>query len=302
MNFNGIKRGEVAFVDLDPDDPSRTLAIISIDKEVKLRRNMDIAVETQPLTGLAAVAIRGRPLQSERDLARMSPERAVRERDEQSEIPPLAVNGSPREVLRNNPPQMVSDMTQSQDLLNSARNILGRVEASLDKFNSLMAAGEGPLIATLNNIEKATGAIDPNQITRTMNNIDRVADALGRNSGEIDAIVKDAAAVSKRLNILAEKIEKAVDGFNGDGGSGMFADINAAAKSIRKLADNIDSKTGELTGAVTGFASSTKRDLEALAADGRRTLGEIDRTLRSLERNPQRLIFGGPGVPEYKGR
>ena len=302
VNFNGIKRGEVAFVDLDPDDPSRTLAIISIDREVKLRRNMEIAVETQALTGLAAVAIRGRPLLSEQDLARMSPDRAVRERDGQAEILPIVTKDSPRDYLRNNPPQMISDMTQSQDLLNSARNILGRVESSLDKFNSLLAAGEGPLIASLNNIERVTGAIDPNQITRTLNNIDRISDALGRNTGEIDIIVKDTAALAKRLNTLAEKIEKAVDGFNGDGGTGMMADINGAAKSIRKLAETLDGKAGELTGAVTGLASTTKRDLEALAADGRRTLGEIDRTLRALERNPQRLLFGGSGVPEYKGR
>jgi type II secretory pathway component PulK len=40
-----------------------------------------------------------------------------------------------------------------------------------------------------------------------------------------------------------------------------------------------------------------------LAEDGRKTLNDIGRTLRSLEKNPQQLLFGSkPTIPEYSGR
>jgi len=37
--------------------------------------------------------------------------------------------------------------------------------------------------------------------------------------------------------------------------------------------------------------------------EGRRTLGDISRAVRALERNPQQILFGGrPNIPEYNGR
>jgi phospholipid/cholesterol/gamma-HCH transport system substrate-binding protein len=54
---------------------------------------------------------------------------------------------------------------------------------------------------------------------------------------------------------------------------------------------------------VTKFTGSGLRQYEALASDARRTLDDMNRTLRSLEKNPQQLIFGKkPALPEYGGR
>ncbi|WP_204281491.1 hypothetical protein, partial [Proteus mirabilis] len=74
------------------------------------------------------------------------------------------------------------------------------------------------------------------------------------------------------------------------------------AKAVRTLAERLDSRTAQLTTSISGFTDRTIRDVQALSADGRRTLSELERTLRSLERNPQRFIFGGSGVPEYNRR
>ena len=51
------------------------------------------------------------------------------------------------------------------------------------------------------------------------------------------------------------------------------------------------------------FTGPGLRQYEALANDGRRTLEQINRTVRSIERNPQQFIFGSkPAIPEYSGR
>ena len=71
---------------------------------------------------------------------------------------------------------------------------------------------------------------------------------------------------------------------------------------IRKLADNLDGRTKEITSGINRFTGPGFREYEALAADGRRTLNDLNRAVRSLERNPSQLIFGGkPTIPEYKG-
>ena len=68
------------------------------------------------------------------------------------------------------------------------------------------------------------------------------------------------------------------------------------------LADNLDKRTAQITTGITGFTGPGLRQIEALTNDGRRTLTDLNRTLRSLERNPQQFIFGGkPPLPQYNG-
>ncbi len=73
-----------------------------------------------------------------------------------------------------------------------------------------------------------------------------------------------------------------------------------AAASVRKLADNLDARTAELANQLKQFTGPGLRQFEALAVDGRRTLSDLDRTLRNFERNPRQFIFGGSSVPEYR--
>ena len=75
------------------------------------------------------------------------------------------------------------------------------------------------------------------------------------------------------------------------GSKDMFNDVASAARSIRKLADNLDRFTG------TGL-----QKYETLATNGQKTLNEINNAVRSLEKNPQQVIFGAkPRLPEYSG-
>ena len=51
---------------------------------------------------------------------------------------------------------------------------------------------------------------------------------------------------------------------------------------------------------VKNFTGPGLKQYEALALDARKTLDEINRTVRSLGKNPEQVIFGAkPAVPEY---
>jgi phospholipid/cholesterol/gamma-HCH transport system substrate-binding protein len=207
-------------------------------------------------------------------------------------------------------------------LNNTVRNVekfseaLGKNSDGLDKLMagfSNIAETIQPLSQRLQTLsEELTGvvrSVDRQKVAAIIENIDKFTGALGGSSADVAKVVKDAASISAKLDKAADQIEgvlKAAQGFlnAGSGGEGRsaFQEVADAAKSMRVLADNLDKRTAEITAGITRFTGPGLRDVESLAADGKKTLTEINRTLRNFERNPQQLIFGGkPPLPQYNG-
>jgi phospholipid/cholesterol/gamma-HCH transport system substrate-binding protein len=138
-------------------------------------------------------------------------------------------------------------------------------------------------------VKRIDGFLAENQesVHKSIVNIETITTTLARNSDRFD-------------NVMAG-LEK----LTGDKGEIQVAavEFQQAAKSFRQLSDNLDRRTAAITAELTRFTGSGLREFQALSADGRRTLGEIERTVKNFDRNPQRLIFGGgKTVPEYRGR
>ncbi|WP_168201779.1 MlaD family protein [Phreatobacter aquaticus] len=173
-----------------------------------------------------------------------------------------------------------------------------------DSFAELIRDARGAtqsITRTLGGADRVMAALDTDRIQRAMSNIDRFAQALGDNSGSVDQIARNASELVAKLNGMADRLDQTLKSFQGDGGAGgMMAEFTATAKAVRTLAERLDTRTSQLTTSISGFTDRTIRDIQALSTDGRRTLTELERTLRSLERNPQRFIFGGSGVPEFR--
>ena len=108
-------------------------------------------------------------------------------------------------------------------------------------------------------------------------------------------------------NIPHHKLDKvlaSVDKLLGSGDSkGALAEVTAAAKAIRILAKNLDARTRIMARGINRFTGAGLRQYEALAIDGRRTLRQLNQTIKSFKKNPQQVIFGPrSSVPEYSGR
>src|ERR1700686_3061903 len=69
--------------------------------------------------------------------------------------------------------------------------------------------------------------------------------------------------------------------------------IAPAAPALRTAAENLDTRTADIATGLARFSNSGLREWEKLAIDGRRTLAEVERTVRNIDRNPSRLLFGG---------
>src|ERR1700704_4647811 len=57
--FNGIKVGEVTDLALNPEQPQQVIATVAVDRGMPIRTDTQVSIETQGLTGGAAVAMTG---------------------------------------------------------------------------------------------------------------------------------------------------------------------------------------------------------------------------------------------------
>jgi len=318
--FNGLRVGDVQQIDLMHEDPGRVAALVTIIARTPIKTDTRARLEFAGLTGVAAIALTGG-----------SPTAA-------SIVTPG--DGSPpiiyaeRSDLQNLLESVQNLSTKADSVLTKADQIFGDNAGSIhntvknvedfsktlsdnkDGINSfLKGVGElgttvGPLSAKLGvlsgDVDVLVKSIDPDKVKTIVSNIDGFSSALGDGKASVVAILKDTQSLTAKLNATADKLDGVlggVDGFLKSADSkGMFGDIGDAARSIRALADNLDKRTAEMATGINRFTGPGLRDLEALTGEARKSLNEVNRSLRSLQVNPQQFLFGAkPALPEYKG-
>jgi phospholipid/cholesterol/gamma-HCH transport system substrate-binding protein len=154
--------------------------------------------------------------------------------------------------------------------------------------SSPLAPGNPPTLKV-----DAAGAQDVTQAAReAMRRIDQlVAD----NETVLKGALKNIEAFSQTLATNSQRIDNILAGTEGllGGGPDKPGDIAQAARAIKTAAENLDARTAEISSGLARFSNSGLREWERLASDGRRTLAEVDKMVKNIDRNPSRLIFGG---------
>jgi phospholipid/cholesterol/gamma-HCH transport system substrate-binding protein len=209
--FNGIRVGEVTELSLDAKNPQQSVARIAVDAATPIRADTKASLEFQGLTGIASLSLKG------------------------------GSQGAGALVARNGEmPTLVADTSGTQDVMQSARDVMVRLESFLQENQ-----------AALKN---------------SIANIETFTDTLARNSDRLDRVMSG--------------LDNVIGGPDGKG------EIPEAARAIRNAAENLDKR------------------IDTLTTDARRTLSTVDKTIRNIDRNPSRLIFGGgqPAFPEKTAR
>ncbi len=138
----------------------------------------------------------------------------------------------------------------------------------------------------------AAGAQDVTQAAReAMRRLDLlVAD----NEAVFKGALKNIELFSQTLATNSARIDHILAGAEGlIGGAGGPGDIAQAARAIKTAAENLDARTADIATGLARFSNSGLREWEKLAIDGRRTLAEVEKTVKNIDRNPSRLLFGG---------
>ena len=302
VTFNGIKVGEVADVRLLPQDPRRVIAVVNVAPSTPLRADTRARLDSALLTGVSVIALSGG----------------------NADAPPLAP-GSGDQM-----PTIFADSSDIQDMLAAAKQIAQRADDVLQRLDKVVAGNEGAINRTLANVEafsktladagpavsSLVQAIDGQKLNRVVDNADRFSAALSASSPDIEAGLHDARTLAAKLNASADRIDgvlKGAEGFlgsaSGQAGSSTFAEVRDAAisvrdagKAFRTLSENLDKRTANIATSFNRLSGTGRREVEALSTDGQRTLNTLNRTVKSLERDPSQVIFGGkPALPEYNG-
>lgn len=194
----------------------------------------------------------------------------------------------------------LADSKQNIDsLLADASSLAKKLNESVPKLDT-----------ALGDASRVMRAIDADKLNRSLDGVEKFAAKLGDNAGQVDTIMRGAAEVTRKASEAADRLDgvlKAAQDFLGDGTTSgqarsVVAEVGEAAKAFRILALNLDKRTAEITVGLKRFSGSGLREIEALAVDARKAVGDVGRAVRSLERNPQQLITGGRStIPEYSG-
>jgi phospholipid/cholesterol/gamma-HCH transport system substrate-binding protein len=295
VTFNGLRVGEVKFIELNPANPSEVIAHVDVERLTPLKTDTRARLEYQGLTGVAVVALTGG-----------AP-------DAPALAPPAGASA----------PLIHAENSQFQDLMVMAQRIGDKVTALSDRATKLLDDNSQSLSTTIKNVEKFSAALGENpeglkELMAAVGDLGRAAkpmianiqelakdaDAVVKavNPGQVKTIVSNVESASGKLTTTLGSLSGFLDGNKGQGGS-MFSDVSDAARSIKRVADNLDVRMKEISANIARFSNTGLKQYEALAVDGRKTLGDISRAVRSLESDPSQVIFGAKKkLPEYNGQ
>jgi phospholipid/cholesterol/gamma-HCH transport system substrate-binding protein len=164
---------------------------------------------------------------------------------------------------------------------------------------------------TLTGASNVLAGLDPIRLARIVDNTDRFTTAIGNSSRDVEEAIKNANSITEKVNRSADRIDgvlKAAENFlgsaSGQEGQSTFATIRQAAEAFRKASENLDKRATEIAAGLTRFTGTGARQVEALGTDARRTVNDVGRAARNLEKNPSSVIFGGSSapLPQYNGR
>jgi phospholipid/cholesterol/gamma-HCH transport system substrate-binding protein len=240
------------------------------------------------------------------------------------------------------PAVLDSTLASAENLITSIDpQKIDRILANVDKVTSDVASASGDITKTLESFSQAAGSlerlaadagesldkvdriiasVDPAKVGESMDNIalasadarKALADARGvvetfsARKEDYDLIITDVKQLTGRLNAASTRVDGVLaklDNFLGEGdASSLIADAEATLKSFRDVADSLNARVGPIADNLQRFSGSGLRNVEALVNDARRSIQRIERSISTIEQDPQRLIFGGDTVKQYDGR
>lgn len=123
--------------------------------------------------------------------------------------------------------------------------------------------------------------------------LSRIDGLVAANESVMRTSLRNIETVTTSLAQNSQRLDKVMAGLqNLTGSADDHGEIAEAAEAIRRLADNLDKRTDEISTGLAHFSNSGLKEYEAFAVDGRKTLAELQKVLKNIDDHPSRLIFG----------
>jgi phospholipid/cholesterol/gamma-HCH transport system substrate-binding protein len=228
VRFNGIQKGEVVDLSIDPTNPSIVVARVRVEKDTPVKTDTKVELEFVGFTGLAIIQFVGgssnAPL-----LKEVSEER----------VPNISADMSGFGAFLEGSGDV---MAQANRLL-SDENIssVSRTITNIETLTSAFAANEDDIVATLENLNSIT--TDLAQVTAKL---DAAATSLESflsedapaTMAEVDAVLKESRALVADLRAVTGENRAAIRVF-ADQGLGQVAPALAEARRLMRTFDGM---------------------------------------------------------------
>ncbi|WP_338607122.1 MlaD family protein [Pelagibacterium nitratireducens] len=206
-----------------------------------------------------------------------------------------------REIVAAIPPEDVRSTVAdvgafAQTLANNTDNIQGFFDDARSLATNLSGVSDG-LQGTLDLIDRASAAVDPDVIARAMDNIDSFSTALGSNAVNVDQILTNTRTFTETLGNATERADTIIARIDGmittEDGRMLFEEFGATATALRQLIDRLDgmvaSDDGQSLFADFSAAATSIRELSdtlntvAASPEGQRVIADISTAANSIE-------------------
>jgi phospholipid/cholesterol/gamma-HCH transport system substrate-binding protein len=146
--FNGIRAGAVARIELDPNNPKRVTATISMDPGTPIRADTQVDITSQGFTGAAAIALKGGSAQA----SRLTSENGQ---------PPLLIAGP--DVGRNLTESAQETLRRIDDVLDQNAKPLNTAITGIAAFADMLGRNSQRVEGLIGGLENLTGSGAPKQ-------------------------------------------------------------------------------------------------------------------------------------------
>ncbi|MBZ9935408.1 MCE family protein [Mesorhizobium sp. BR1-1-16] len=200
-------------------------------------------------------------------------------------------------------PQIVDNVTkisgQLSDTVDSARKIIDAVQVEAVKSTIQDVA------TVARRVQTAT--VDINKIVSdAAKAVSDARDFVGfvkKQQPQVDQIVANTDQLMGRLNQASARLDSILGGaddiVNDPNSKNFFKEAAAAAASIRKVADAFSGRAPEISKNIADFTGQGLRNIDQLVLQLQRATNQFNRTLNSVQSNPQGFVFGNPTVKDY---
>jgi len=181
-----------------------------------------------------------------------------------------------------------ADPSSLNNLLATAQNIFTRAEGAISELETFIRDVREPLTQTTHNIEKFTATLDENR------------DDINVIISTTRQMMTSLAKASTRVDNIMDKLDVML---SPDNENSVILQAQETLASIARATDTLNRRIDPIADNIERFSAQGLRELQALIGESRRSVTRIEQAISDLEKNPQRLLFGGGGsVPEYDGR
>ena len=270
VRYRGVPVGSVTGIRIDPDNVERIEITVEIDADMPIKADMFATLESQGVTGVGFIQVQGG--------TRTSPLLVAGENDDAPIIPSRA---SRLEKVFQSAPEIADQLVV----------LIARVQAILSEENT-------------------------RAVSDILQNLASVSTTLGRRTSDIETAVIDGAAAATEVRAAMADLVPLIQELRGN--FRLITDeisvtlgaargtITGVDSEVGRLADRLATTTTRIGGTATqlealvaearpgmrDFSNSGLYELTQFLMEARELVGNLDRVVRQIDRDPSQFLFG----------